>query len=147
MNVLISTCLMGVNCKYNGGNNLVDNLDKLIEKCTLIPVCPEQMGGLSTPRNPCEIVGQEVISYDSDNCTEEYVRGAEEAIKLMKLYDCKYAILKAKSPSCGYKEIYDGTFSHTVIEGNGVFAQKLLEYGVKIYTEDQIDEFINNILL
>lgn len=145
MNVLISACLMGVNCKYHGGNNLIDNLDKLMEKCTLIPVCPEQMGGLKTPRNPCEIVGQEVISYDGDNCTEEYIRGAKEAIKLMKLYGCKYAILKAKSPSCGYKKIYDGTFSHTVIDGNGVFAQKLLEYGIKIYTEDIIDEFFSDI--
>ncbi|QSX06345.1 DUF523 domain-containing protein [Sedimentibacter sp. zth1] len=142
MNVLISACLIGVNCKYNGKNNLIDKLDKLMSVCTLIPACPEQLGGLKTPRNPAEIVEGHVRSNDGIDVTYEYNKGAEEALKLAKLYNCKIAILKEKSPSCGYGKIYDGTFSHTSINGNGVAANLFIQNGIKVYGESEIDKFL-----
>lgn len=144
MNVLVSACLMGVNCKYSGGNNKIDSvyIEKLMNRCTLIPVCPEQLGGLKTPRNPAEIISGSIYTNDGINVTEEYKKGAEEALKLAKLYNCKYAILKEKSPSCGKGQIYDGTFSHTVIEGDGVAAEVLIENGIEVFSENEIDKFL-----
>ena len=127
---------MGVNCKYSGGNNLNERVLRLGEKHTLIPVCPEQLGGLSTPREPSEIIGKRVINKSGRDVTENYVRGAEETLKTARAYNCRCAVLKERSPSCGTKEVYDGTFSKTVVSGKGITAALLENNGIEIYNEN-----------
>ena len=105
MNIIVSECLLGVNCKYSGGNNLNERVLRLGEKHTLIPVCPEQLGGLSTPREPSEIIGKRVINKSGRDVTENYVRGAKETLKTARAYNCRCAVLKERSPSCGTKEV------------------------------------------
>lgn len=134
--ILISACLCGVNCKYNGKNNLNEECLELLKKGEAILVCPEQMGGLETPRNPSEIkiVNGEVKVFmnDGKDVTENYIRGAEEVLKLAKELNIKKAILRKKSPSCGYGEIYDGTFTNTLTKGNGITASLLIENGIEV---------------
>ncbi len=142
MNILISACLMGINCRYNGKSEIVKELEELKNKYNLIPVCPEIYGGLKTPRNPAERVNDKVLTNNGEDVTEEYTKGAEEILKLAKFYDCKYAILKERSPSCGFGRIYDGTFSKTTIDGNGVTADLLAKNGVKIIGESKIQELL-----
>lgn len=141
MNILVSACLLGINTKYNGGNNYNKKIEALRKKHNLIPICPEQLGGLSTPRLPAELQeGSEIIkNMKGEDVTIQFKKGAQEALKIALLNNCKYAILKSKSPSCGYGQIYDGTFSGKLISGNGVLAQLLIDNGIKVYTED--DEF------
>ena len=140
MNILISACLLGMNCRYNGESQIIPNTDQLIEKHHLVPICPEIYGGLSTPREPSEIKNGRVISKNGNDLTEYFERGAQEILALAKLYHCKYAILKQRSPSCGYKKIYDGTFSGKIISGKGVLAELLLKNGVIIVDETEIDK-------
>ncbi|MDU2898833.1 MAG: DUF523 domain-containing protein, partial [Finegoldia magna] len=123
-NVLISACLLGVDCKYNGSNNKLDDeiIHSLKEKYNLIPVCPEIMGGMPTPRNPVEITDGKVFDNDGVEFTKEFEKGSEEVVKLAKLYDTTIAILKENSPSCGSNYIYDGTFNHQKIKGMGIAA-------------------------
>lgn len=142
MNILISACLMGINCRYNGESEIVKELEELKNKYNLIPVCPEIYGGLKTPRNPAERVKDKVLTNNGEDVTEGYAKGAEEILKLAKFYDCKYAILKERSPSCGFGRIYDGTFSKTTIDGNGVTADLLAKNGVKIIGESKIQELL-----
>ncbi|MCX7950596.1 MAG: DUF523 domain-containing protein [Clostridiales bacterium] len=152
--ILVSACLFGLNCKYNGGDNKNKEVLKLIEKYQLIPICPEQLGGLSTPRHPAEIVSgdaKDVLNGKGkieNNCgedvTEQFLKGAQESLKIAKLYGIKVAILKAKSPSCGCGVIYDGTFTGTLKKGNGVTAELFLQNGIKVYTENEIEKFIGN---
>lgn len=106
----------------------------------MIPVCPEQLGGLPTPRIPAERVKDRVITQVGVDVTKEYQIGAEEALKIAKLYNCKKAILKEKSPSCGCGKIYDGTFSRNLIVGNGVTAELLLKNGIEVFGESEIDK-------
>ena len=137
MNVLVSACLMGFRCRYDGGAQRLECLDDLRERHVLIPVCPEQLGGLSTPRPPYEMQGDgRVISKLGDDKSTEFTRGAEEALMLLRLTGCEAALLKARSPSCGKGMIYDGSFSGTLKPGNGVFAQKLIDQGIPVYTEE-----------
>ncbi len=138
MNILISACLLGVNCRYNATGKAVPELEELMKKHTLIPVCPEQLGGLSTPRSPAEIKGDFVFGKDGIDVTEEFLKGAKETLKIAKLYNCKYAILKERSPSCGNKKIYDGTFSKTIIDGDGVTAKLLKQNGITVFGESEI---------
>jgi len=142
MNIIVSACLLGINSKYDGGNNYTEKVESLAKEHTLIPVCPEQLGGLSTPRYPAEIIQSSSIILNSQgqDVTFNFKKGAEESLKIALLNNCKYAILKSKSPSCGYGFIYDGTFSNRLVIGNGVFAQLLIENGIKVYTEE--DEFL-----
>ena len=133
---------MGINCRYNGKSEIVKELEELKNKYNLIPVCPEIYGGLKTPRNPAERVNDKVLTNNGEDVTEEYTKGAEEILKLAKFYDCKYAILKERSPSCGFGRIYDGTFSKTTIDGNGVTADLLAKNGVKIIGESKIQELL-----
>ncbi|MBQ8846240.1 MAG: DUF523 domain-containing protein [Lachnospiraceae bacterium] len=127
MRVLVSECLLGVNCRYNGVPKEDREVKELLnrEDITLIPVCPEQSGGLPTPRTPSERKGDGVFSSEGEERTETFYRGAQEALRLAKLYGCEAAILKERSPSCGNKEIYDGSFSRTVVPGEGVTAELL----------------------
>ncbi|MCQ2749125.1 MAG: DUF523 domain-containing protein [Clostridia bacterium] len=134
--ILVSACLAGVNCKYSGGNNENEEIKKLVESGEAILICPEQMGGLTTPRKPAEQYGDKVICEDGTDVTENFASGAEEALKIAKLAGCKKAVLKSKSPSCGCGKIYDGTFSKTLIDGDGVAAKLLKENGIEIISSD-----------
>lgn len=140
---IISACLAGVDCKYDGKNNKNDKILKLVKEGKAILVCPEQLGGLSTPRLPSEIVvkngEKKVISNNGIDVTESFIKGAEETLKIAKMMGAKKAILKAKSPSCGYRKIYDGTFSGTTTKGNGITAEILEKNNIKIYTEEDSD--------
>ena len=140
MNILISGCLLGLKCRYDGKEKKLPEIEKLIEVYNLIPVCPEQLGGLPTPRVPAERVNNKVVNQAGVDVTKEYQLGAEEALKIAKLYNCKKAILKEKSPSCGCGKIYDGTFSKNLIVGNGVTADLLLKNGIEIFGESKIDK-------
>lgn len=139
MNLLISGCLLGLSCRYDGACKPLSReiLDRLREKFTLIPVCPEQLGGLSTPRNPAERVGDKVISSAGVDVTGEYQKGAQEVWKLAEFFDCRVALLKEKSPACGKDKIYDGSFSRTLIPGSGVAAELLQKKGVLVYGESE----------
>lgn len=140
MNILVSACLMGVSCRYDGKKQPVsESVLKLMLKHHLIPVCPEVFGGLSTPRKPCERVKNKVLTADGENYTEQYNKGAAQCLYLKELYKCDYALLKSLSPSCGYKTIYDGTFSGNLHEGNGVAADLLSKNGTRIFNENQAE--------
>ncbi len=136
--ILVSACLCGVNCKYNGKNNLNEEMMDLLKSGEALLICPEQMGGLTTPRNPSEIkiINNEVKVFmnDGTDVTANYKRGAEEVLRLAKELNIKKAILKKKSPACGYGEIYDGTFSGVLTKGNGITAALLLENGIEVET-------------
>ncbi len=136
--VLISACLLSLACRYDGGWREYD-LKGLEKKFHLIPICPEIYGGLPTPRVPSEIVGDKVINREGVDVTAQYNKGAREALQLARLFDAKYAVLKARSPSCGTGEVYDGSFSKTLIKGDGVTARLLKENGIEVFTENEID--------
>lgn len=137
-NVLISACLLGVACRYDGKKCEYD-LKDLKEKYNLIPVCPEIYGGLPTPRVPSEITGDRVINSEGADVTEQYERGAQETLHLAKIFNVKFAVLKERSPSCGKGKVYDGTFSHTIVSGDGVAAKLLQKNGIRVFGESEID--------
>jgi uncharacterized protein YbbK (DUF523 family) len=138
MNILVSACLLGVDCRYQGTGILNEAVVKLKNNHNLIPVCPEQLGGLTTPRTPVELVNGRAINKDQVDVTAQFEKGAEEAVKIAKLLDCTTAILKSNSPSCGYGKIYDGTFTGNLVDGNGITAAKLEESELKVMTEKDI---------
>lgn len=138
-NILVSACLLGVACRYDGKRKPNEAVIALKEKYNLIPVCPEIMGGLPTPRLPSEIRGETVIMENGEDVTDKYSKGAEETLRLARLFGCGKAVLKEKSPSCGSGRIYDGTFSKTLTEGNGVTAGMLLANGIRVAGETEID--------
>lgn len=136
--ILVSACLAGVNCKYNGNNNENENIIELIKNKDVILVCPEQLGGLKTPRIPAEIINNKVITKDNIDVTKEYQKGAEEVLTLAKKFNIKKAILKSKSPSCGKGKIYDGTFSNSLIDGNGITTELLKKHGIEVISSDEL---------
>ena len=136
--ILVSACLFGNNCRYKGDNCLSEKLLDLGKDNVLIPVCPEQLGGLPTPRHPAERVGEKVISDIGVDVTEEYERGANLAVEIAKANAVDYCVLKANSPSCGKGVIYDGTFTGGKREGNGVTVDKLLAEGFTVVTENEL---------
>ena len=136
--ILVSACLLGINCKYNGENNKNDKVIKYLEDKEVIPICPEIYGGLSTPRNPAEQVGDKVITNKGIDVTDNYLKGAEETLKLAKRFNIKKAILKAKSPSCGVQNIYDGSFTKTLIKKDGITTKLLKNNGIEVITEMDI---------
>lgn len=140
--LLVSACLLGEDCKYSGGNNYLPGIEALEERYELIPVCPEQMGGLPTPRVPAERVGDRVVNRAGEDVTEAYRRGAEAALALAKAGGVRRAVLQERSPSCGSGRIYDGTFSGTLIPGQGVAARLLAENGVRVYAGDRFRELL-----
>ena len=143
-NVLISACLLGFECKYCGGSNKLpeQQLAALGERFRLIPVCPETAGGLPTPRDPSERLGDKVVSNQGRDVTAQYQKGAETALTLARRYGCKAALLKEKSPSCGSGQIYDGSFTGTLVTGDGVAAQMLKEEGLIVFGESDTDLLI-----
>lgn len=134
--LLISECLLGKRCRYDGGTKGDPRVSALSERYTLLPVCPEELGGLPTPRPPAEIRGERVISSAGADVTEQFALGAQKALALCRAHDCKLALLKARSPSCGAGRVYDGTFSGKVVPGDGVTARLLKQNGVTVYTEE-----------
>lgn len=143
MKILISACLLGVHCRYDGASKAYPKLEELAERHTLVPVCPEQLGGLATPRIPSERQGDRVCTREGADVTEAYRRGAEEALRLAQTLGCEAAVLKERSPSCGCGEIYDGTFTGTLTAGDGVTAELLKAHGIPVYGESQIDLLLN----
>ncbi len=142
MKILISACLLGVNCRYDGGNSRDENAISLHQSDELIPVCPEEAGGLPTPRPAVEIVGGDgndvldgkarVLTADGVDKTEEFLKGAQFALELAQSQSATSVILKSKSPSCGCGEIYDGSFSRTLISGDGVTTALLKRHGIEV---------------
>ena len=142
--ILVSACLLGQACRYDGKSKPKEAVLALMEKFELIPVCPETLGGLSIPRLPSEIRGGAVVSENGADVTEFFVTGAIEALKIAKKQGCETAVLKARSPSCGSGEIYDGSFSGELTEGDGITASLLKKNGITVYTEDEIAVFLSN---
>ena len=137
--ILVSACLLGIPCRYDGRSMPCDNVIALADKYDLIPVCPEIYGGLPTPRTPSERVGERVIMKDGTDVTENYARGARAAEQLCGLFGVRVAILKEKSPSCGCGRIYDVSFSGTLTDGDGVTAELLRKRGICILGESETD--------
>ena len=146
--ILVSACLCGKNCKWNGGNNktqiLLDYMESMKGRAEFHEVCPEQMGGLSTPRPASEIRVEDrrVVNTEGVDVTEEFERGAELALQVAKEFGCTLAILKERSPSCGCHGIYDGTFSKKIVEGMGKAAELLIANGIRVIGESEIENVI-----
>ena len=140
--LLISACILGTNCKYNGKNNYNELVEELKKKYELIPVCPEVLGGLSIPRNPSEIKGNTVISNRGVDVTKEFNLGAKMAFNIAKDNNIKIALLKDGSPSCGKNYIYDGTFTGTKVNNLGICAKLFKENNIVIYSEKEIEELL-----
>lgn len=132
MKIMVSACLLGENCKYNGGNNRSQAVLDYVKGHEVIPVCPEVMGGLPIPRVPCEIVDGRVINRNGVSCDAEYRQGASEALMIAKNEKVDLAILQSRSPSCGCRQIYDGTFSGKLVEGRGIFGSLMVQNGFRV---------------
>lgn len=137
--ILVSACFLAKGYKYDGKDNINEKVISLQKKYDFVLICPEVMGGLSTPRDPSEQIGEKVISNKGKDVTINFINGAQKALSIANANNCKKALLKAKSPSCGKGLIYDGTFTHTIIEGNGKCCQLLLDNDIEVFTEDEID--------
>ncbi|MFA6410715.1 MAG: DUF523 domain-containing protein [Candidatus Buchananbacteria bacterium] len=147
-NILVSACLLGVNCDYKGGNRQNQKVLDFIKDKNFIPVCPEIYGGFATPRPDAEIIGGDgekvlsgqtkVVEPDGNDVSAKFIAGAKEVLKLAQLGKVELAILKEKSPSCGSNRTYDGTFSKSLVDSNGVLTALLLQNGIKVITEDDL---------
>lgn len=135
--ILVSGCLVGINCKYSGGNNYDKRIFNLVKEGKAIPVCPEQLGGLPTPRSASEINDEKVINKNNEDVTVQYKRGAEETLNLAKKLGVKQVILQPRSPSCGKGKIYSGKFDGTLINGNGITAELLMKNGIEVLMPDE----------
>jgi len=133
---LVSACLLGDNCKYNGGNNYNEEIVEFLKDKEYIKICPECMGGLSIPRSPSEIKDNRVINKLGIDVTKEYVKGAEESLLIAKKENIKKAILKSNSPSCGVGKIYNGNFEKVLIDGDGITSRLLKENGIEVISSD-----------
>ena len=141
-NIIVSACLFGCDCRYKGDNCKQEELLALAERHALVPVCPEQLGGLPTPRNPAEICGNKVLSNAGKDVTKEYTKGAETALYIAKTVDADAAVLKANSPSCGKGVIYDGTFTGQKTAGDGVTAKRFAAAEIPVFTENEIEALL-----
>lgn len=135
---ICSACLLGIKCRYDGKETKDKKVIDLSREEILLPVCPEQLGGLSTPREPAERRGKKVLTKSGKDVSENFEKGAEQVLKIAKRYGVKEAILKQRSPSCGCGQIYDGTFSGKIIDGDGVTAYLLKKNGIKVITEQDL---------
>jgi len=136
--IIVSACLAGINCRFDGKNKPNSKIMELVQKGEAIPVCPEVLGGLPAPRDPQEIINDRVITIKGEDVTEQFEKGAKEVLRICKEHGCKKAILKSKSPSCGLGQICDGTFSGKMIEGDGITARLLRENGIEVISSDDI---------
>ena len=140
MKILVSACLLGENCKYSGGNNYNKKVCDLVQGQQVFPVCPEVLGGLPTPRCPAEIVDGVVMNREGISVDRQFRLGAEKVLAIAKENQVQLAILQSRSPSCGVKEIYDGTFSGTKIPGQGIFAKMLMDEGIPIVDVEELQD-------
>jgi uncharacterized protein YbbK (DUF523 family) len=138
MKILCSACLLGVKCRYDGKSKPDEKVIELTKKEILIPVCPEQLGGLPTPREPAELTERKVITKSGKDVTVNFVVGADQVLQLVKLFGIKEAILKQYSPSCGCGLVYDGTFSGKIIPGDGITTALLKANGIKVISETDL---------
>lgn len=138
MKLLISACLLGMPCRYDGAAKPCREAIRLKQVFDVVPICPEQMGGLPTPRVPAERCSELVITKDGRDVTKAFAEGAKKALELAKAHGCKAAVLKERSPSCGCGKIYDGTFTGTLTDGDGITAKLLKEAGIEVIGESQI---------
>lgn len=132
MKIAVSACLLGINYKYNGGNNYSEKLEKLLEKHEVIPICPEVLGGLPVPRDPSEIVNGEVLTDKGKSVDKEFRNGAKKALEIVKESGAELVVLQSRSPSCGLGKIYDGSFTGRLVDGDGVFVKLLKDEGIKV---------------
>ena len=144
MKVIVSACLAGDNCKYNGGNNINQKMMGFLKSHEMLKVCPEVLGGLPTPRPSAEIVDGKVINTEGKNITKEFTLGAQKAFEIVQKEKPDLIILQSRSPSCGIKQIYDGTFSGNKIAGHGLFAELCIKAGYKVLDIEDIDYFSHN---
>ncbi|EKE01816.1 MAG: hypothetical protein ACD_21C00047G0001 [uncultured bacterium] len=135
---IVSACLAGVRCNWQGEAKPCAKVIELVAAGKAIPICPEQLGGMPTPRDPAERSGNRVISISGEDVTDKFKHGTEEGLKIAKLINCKEAILKARSPSCGVGKIYDGTFTKNLTPGDGVFAKMLKEHRIRVQSEEEL---------
>ena len=145
MTILISACLLGIQCRYDGGSNLQSEWLEALKGHHLVPICPEQLGGLTTPRPPSEIISEEplrVVTNTGADVTLAFTQGAEEALKLAVLTGATCAVLKERSPSCGVHQIYDGSFKSVKLSGQGLTARMLKNSGMTLYSEEDLEGFI-----
>ncbi len=142
MKILISACLLGVACRYDGQSKRYPLVEVLCCRHQVVPVCPEQLGGLATPRPPAERQGDRVITKNGGDVTKEYRFGALQALELAKKLGCTVAVLKERSPSCGSGCIYDGSFTGTMTDGWGVTAELLRREGLRVLGESELEEFL-----
>lgn len=142
MKILVSACLLGEACKYNGKSNKNEDLIKFLENHQVFPVCPEVMGGLPTPRLPSEIKDGKVINIKGESVHQEFTMGAELALEIAKAKQVDLAILQPRSPSCGVKQVYDGSFSGQLVGGSGIFAELLAKDGIRSIGPDEISDLV-----
>jgi uncharacterized protein YbbK (DUF523 family) len=142
--LLISACLYGEECRYDGKSNKLDSatLSLLKQEYELVPVCPEVLGGLPTPRTPSERVGDRVIMKNGQDVTVQFKKGAAEALRIAVREGASGALLKERSPSCGYEKIYDGSFSGELVAGRGVCAELLISEGISVFGESDIEKLL-----
>lgn len=150
--ILVSACLAGVECRYDGRHNLVNTVELLVKKGKAVLVCPEQLGGLSTPRLPAEIVGgtgddvldgrARVVDIKGNDVTDQFLKGAEQTLKIAQFYGATKAVLKESSPSCGSNMIYDGTFKGKKMDGFGVTTALLRRHGIEVISEKELHEYL-----
>ena len=140
MRIVVSACLLGENCKYNGGNNRNERVLRCVAGHEIIPVCPEMLGGLPCPRKPVEWVGERVLTRDGDDCTEAFRLGVQRAVDIIGDRQIDLAILQSRSPTCGVKQIYDGTFSGVRIKGQGALAKALKDRGIPLMDAEDVPE-------
>ncbi len=139
MKILVSACLLGLRCRYDGQAKPNARVLALGEKHTLVPCCPEQLGGLPTPRSPSEWQGERIVNRAGQDVTAQYLRGGEEAVKLARTLGCSLAVLKERSPACGSREVYDGSFTGVLIPGQGSAAAALRAAGIPVIGESELD--------
>ena len=142
MKLMVSACLLGTCCRYDGGGDDPMIFQNRLKKCTLVPVCPEQLGGLPTPRSPAERVGEHVRNCEGADVTAAFFAGASAALELAQREGCRCALLKERSPSCGSSVIYDGSFTGKRIPGEGVTAELLRCSGIAVFSENQLEELL-----
>lgn len=140
MKILVSSCLLGYNCKYNGGNNLNEKVVEFLDDKEVICICPEMFAGMGVPRTCAEIVNGAVMDENGINVDEEYKNAVELAMKEIEKMNIKIAILQSRSPTCGVNKIYDGTFTGTLIQGQGLFAKALIKKGYKVMDSEDFVE-------
>ena len=144
MKVIVSACLAGDNCKYNGGNNINQKMMGFLKSHEMLKVCPEVLGGLPTPRPSAEIVDGKVINTEGKNITKEFTLGAQKAFEIVQKEKPDLIILQSRSPSCGIKQIYDGTFSGNKIPGHGLFAELCIKAGYKVLDIEDLDDYFSH---